>query len=338
MLSTASDKFSAPESHLAPSPSLPFSASLPLVPHPPSRTALLLGFLAIYVIWGSTYLGIRIAVETMPPFLMAGGRFLLAGPILFVALKLRGAAWPTPAQWRDHAIVGTCLLLGGNAVVAWAEQTVPSGLTTLILGASPMMMILMEWLRPGGTKPTVALWLGLGVGLGGLFILLGPGALPVGTQPPALSVCALLFASASWWAGSLFSKHAKSGAEPMMAAALQMICGGVVMTLTGLLVGESARLHVAAISARSWVAWTYLVLAGSLLAFPIYVWLLKHSTPARVSTYAYVNPVVAVILGWAVLNEPLTPRIALAATVIIGAVAIITVAKSRGPKLVAQKS
>ena len=299
------------------------------MPTHPSRTALILGFLAIYLIWGSTYLGIRIAVETMPPFLMAGVRFLVAGLFLFPVLMLRGAAWPTRAQWRDHTIVGTCLLLGGNAVVAWAEQTVPSGLTTLILGASPLFMVLMEWARPGGTKPTAALWAGFAVGLAGLFILLGPGALPDGVRPPAFSVVALLFASLSWWGGSLFSKHAKSGAEPMMAAAMQMLAGGVVMIVFGLAVGEFPRVHLAAISARSWLAWSYLVLAGSLVAFPIYIWLLKHSTPARVSTYAYVNPVVAVILGWAILNEPLTPRIALAAAVIIGAVAIITVAKNR---------
>ena len=309
-----------------------------LVPTQPSRTALVLGFLAIYIIWGSTYLGIRIAVETMPPFLMAGARFLVAGPVFFLWLKWRGAAWPTRAQWRDHAIVGTCLLLGGNALVAWAEQTVPSGLTTLILGASPMMMVVMEWLRPGGTRPAGSLWLGLIVGLGGLFILLGPGALPSGARPPALSVVALLFASMSWWGGSLFSKHATSGADPMMAAAIQMVVGGAVMTLTGFVLGESGRLDVAAISHRSWIAWTYLVLAGSLVAFPIYVWLLKHSTPARVSTYAYVNPIVAVILGWAVLNEPLTPRIALAASIIIGAVAIITVTKNRAPSPAPQKA
>jgi drug/metabolite transporter (DMT)-like permease len=294
-----------------------------------SRTSLLLGFAAIYIIWGSTYLGIRVAVETMPPFLMAGVRFIVAGGLLFGALKLRGAAWPTRAQWRDHTIVGTCLLLGGNGVVAWAEQTVPSGLTTLILGASPLMMVLMEWVRPGGTRPTAELWLGFAVGLGGLFVLLGPGALPDGVRPPVFSVIALLFASASWWGGSLFGKHAKSGATPLMSATLQMLSGGVVMTLTGLALGEASHLHVAAISAHSWLAWSYLVVAGSLVAFPVYVWLLKHSTPARVSTYAYVNPIVAVILGWAVLNEPLTPRIALAAGVIIGAVAIITVAKNR---------
>jgi drug/metabolite transporter (DMT)-like permease len=302
------------------------------VPTPPSRTALLLGFLAIYIIWGSTYLGIRIAVETMPPFLMAGARFLVAGPLLFGALLLRGAAWPTRAQWRDHTVVGICLLLGGNAVVAWAEQTVPSGLTTLILGASPMIMVVMEWLRPGGAKPGAGLWLGLFVGLGGLFVLLGPGALPDGVRPPAGSVFALLFASASWWGGSLFSKHSRSGADPMMAAALQMLTGGVAMALTGLMLGEGSRLHLAAISHRSWIAWSHLVLAGSLVAFPVYVWLLRHSTPARVSTYAYVNPIVAVILGWLVLNEPLTPRIALAAAIIVGAVAIITVQKNRLPQ------
>ncbi len=297
----------------------------------PSRLALILAFAAIYVIWGSTYLGIRIAVETMPPFLMAGARFLLAGVAMFSFLKLRGAAWPTRAQWRDQTIVGTCLLLGGNAVVAWAEQTVPSGLTTLILGASPLIMVLMEWVRPGGTKPAAALWLGFGVGLGGLFILLGPGALPEGMRPPVLSVAALLFASVSWWGGSLYSKHAKSGATPMMAAAMQMLMGGVVITLTGLALGETSRVHFAVIGRDSWLAWSYLVIVGSLVAFPIYVWLLKNSTPARVSTYAYVNPVVAVILGWWILDEPLTWRIALAAAVIVGAVAIITVQKSRVP-------
>ena len=295
------------------------------MPTHPSRTSLLLGFAAIYIIWGSTYLGIRVAVETMPPFLMAG-------VVLFPALKLRGYRWPTRAQWRDHTIVGTCLLLGGNAVVAWAEQTVPSGLTTLILGASPLFMVLMEWLRPGGTKPTGALWLGFAVGLGGLFILLGPGALPAGIRPPALSVIALLFASMSWWGGSLYGKHAKSGADPLTSAALQMLTGGVVMILVSFALGETARVHLAAISGRSWLAWSYLVVAGSLVAYPVYVWLLKHSTPARVSTYAYVNPIVAVILGWAVLNEPLTPRIALAAGVIVGAVAIITVQKNRAPQ------
>ena len=300
-------------------------------PGTPSRSALILAFGAIYVIWGSTYLGIRVAVESIPPFLMAGSRFITAGTILFAGLGLRGTPWPTRAQWRDHTIVGVCLLLGGNAVVAWAEQTVPSGLTTLILGGSPLFMVLMEWLRPGGTKPSGMLWLGFTVGLAGLFILLGPGALPDGVRPPAFSVIALLLTSFFWWGGSLFGKHAKSGASPLVAAAVQMLTGGTVMTLVGLLLGESSRLDVAAIPARAWFAWSYLVTAGSLIAFPIYIWLLKNSTPARVSTYAYVNPLVAVALGWAILDEPVTPRIALAAAVIISAVALITTEKARHP-------
>jgi drug/metabolite transporter (DMT)-like permease len=295
----------------------------------PSRTALFLGFAAIYVIWGSTYLGIRVAVETMPPFLMAGVRFLVAGGGLFAFLLLRGAAWPTAVQWRDHAIAGTCLLLGGNALVAWAEQTVPSGLTTLILGASPFIMVLMDWLRPGGARPAASVWLGLATGFLGLFILLGPGALPDAARPTPFALAALFFASFAWWGGSLYGKHSKNGANPLMASALQMFCGSLTMIAAGFLLGEGARVHLAAVSTRSWFAWGYLVLAGSLVAFPAYVWLLQHSTPARVSTYAYVNPIVAVLLGWAVLNEPLTPRIALAAAVIIGAVAIITVQKNR---------
>ena len=263
----------------------------------PSRSALALAFAAIYVIWGSTYLGIRVAVETMPPFLMAGARFLLAGVLLLAFLRFRGAGWPSRAQWRDHTIVGVCLLLGGNAVVGWAEQTIPSGLTTLILGGSPLIMVVMEWLRPQGTRPTAVLWLGFAVGLTGLFVLLGPGALPEGVRPPPLSVAALLFASVSWWGGSLYGKHAKSGAEPIMAATLQMVTGGTINVLVGLALGEWGPLQWVAVSGRSWLAWGYLVAAGSLVAFPVYVWLLKHCSPARVSTYAYVNPVIAVILG-----------------------------------------
>ena len=298
-------------------------------PAAPSRISLILAFAAIYLIWGSTYLGIRIAVETLPPFLMAGMRFFLAGAVLFALLLVRGAAWPARLQWRDNAIVGACILLGGNAVVCWAEQRVPSGLTTLILGASPLSMILLDWLRPGGTRPAAGLWPGFAVGVAGLVLLLGPGALPTGSRPPIAQVAALLLASVAWWVGSLFSKHSKSGAEPLMAAAIQMVCGGVFMILAGLAFREAGRFDLASVSTRSWWAFSYLVVAGSLVAYPVYLWLLKHSTPARVSTYAYVNPVVAVVLGLAVLDEPLTPRIALAASVIVAAVALITTQKNR---------
>src|SRR5262249_30168214 len=162
------------------------------------------------LIWGSTYLGIRVAIETMPPFLMAGARFALAGSLLFGFLLARGYKLPTSKQVRDNVIVGAGLLLGGNAVVAWAEQTVPSGLTPLILGASPFVMVVLEWLRPGGTRPTLGISIGLAIGLGGLAILLGPGALPASARPPMASLLALLGASISWWVGSLYSKHSNN--------------------------------------------------------------------------------------------------------------------------------
>jgi drug/metabolite transporter (DMT)-like permease len=295
----------------------------------PSSTALVLAFTAIYLIWGSTYLGIRVAVETMPPFLMAGMRFAVAGTLIFTFLLVRGAPWPRASQWKDQAIIGIFLLLGGNAVVSWSEQRTPSGITSLILGASPLIMVLLDWIRPGGRKPTVGLVLGVAVGIVGIALLLGPDAIPAGYRPPPIYIIAIFASSISWWTGSLYSKHGATGMSLLMASAMQMLCGSACILLTGFILGEERGLHLAAVTPRSWFAFSYLVVAGSIVAFPVYVWLLEHSTPAKVSTYAYVNPVVAVFLGWAILREPLNLRIMLASAVIIGAVAIITVGRSR---------
>jgi drug/metabolite transporter (DMT)-like permease len=294
----------------------------------PSRAALLLAFAAIYLIWGSTYLGIRVAVETMPPFLMAGVRFAIAGSVLFGFLRLRGAAWPTPVQWRENAIIGTFLLLGGNAIVSWAELRTPSGLTSLILGASPVIAVLLDWVRPAGRRPTAGVVAGMTVGVIGMALLLGPGAIPAGYRPPAVDLFALFFSSTCWWVGSIYSKHSRSGAPLMMASAIQMVTGSGAILLTGLILGEGSRVHLGLVSPQSWIAFGYLVVVGSIVAYPTYVWLLEHSTPAKVSTYAYVNPVVAMFLGWAILGEPMNLRIVLAAAVIVGAVAIITIGKT----------
>jgi drug/metabolite transporter (DMT)-like permease len=279
----------------------------------PSRTALLLAFAAIYLIWGSTYLGIRVAVQTMPPFLMAGMRFAVAGALIFGFLRLKGAPWPTAMQWKDQTVVGIFLLLGGNAVVSWAEQRTPSGITSLILGASPLVMVILEWLRPGGKRPTVSLVVGVAVGILGIVLLLGPDAIPEGYRPPAIDIIALFVAATSWWVGSLYSKHVNTGTPLLMAAAMQMLTGSACMLLTGLILGEGGALRFSSVSLHSWLAFSYLVVAGSIIAFPVYVWLLEHSTPAKVSTYAYVNPVVAVILGWLPSSrEPLNLRILIA--------------------------
>jgi len=295
----------------------------------PSRTALILAFAAIYIIWGSTYLGIRVAVETLPPLLMAGMRFLIAGVLIFSFLKAKGAAWPTLRQWKDQAVIGVFLLLGGNAIVSWCEQTVQSGITSLILGASPIVVVVFDYLKPNGKRPTVGMLIGVGVGIAGIALLLGPDAIPKGERPPALGIIALFFSSICWWTGSFYSKHVKSDTPLLMASAMQMLCGSLTMLLLGLVLGEGSALRLSAVSVPSWVAFAYLVVAGSIVAFPVYVWLLEHSTPAKVSTYAYVNPVVAVFLGWLILGEPMNLRIMLASSIIVGAVAIITIGRTR---------
>lgn len=297
---------------------------------PPARVYILLAFAALYLIWGSTYLGIRVAIETMPPLLMAGMRFAVAGVLLFGYLIARGSPWPTATQWKYQIIAGLFLLLGGNAVVSWSELRTPSGITCLILGASPVFLVLLDWGRPGGKKPTAVLATGVAVGMIGVALLVGPGAIPADARPPLIDVLAIVLSSLSWWIGSLYIKHTKSGTSLIMASAMQMVSASVSMLLAGWLLGEGRGFHFGDVSMRSWAAFAYLVAAGSLVAFPVYVWLLEHSTPAKVSTYAYVNPVVALVLGWAILGEPMNLRMALATVIIIGAVAIITIGKAKG--------
>jgi len=299
------------------------------VPTHPSRTALILAFATIYLIWGSTYLGIRVAVETMPPFLMAGVRFLVAGGVLLAFLKFRGAPWPTAQQWRVNAIIGTFLLLGGNGLVVWAEQTIPSGITALLIGVSPLFFVLIEWAWPGGTRPTALTSAALLIGFAGVAWLAAPweNAAQGGLSPAG--IIAILGACLFWSIGSIYSRHAKHGADPFLSSSLQMLGGGAALTFAALVHGDFAQLHFAAIAPRAWFAFAYLICAGSLVGFSTFVWLMKHSTPARVSTYAYVNPVVAVILGWLILGEPIGPRTLVASAIIVTAVAIITVQKNR---------
>jgi drug/metabolite transporter (DMT)-like permease len=296
---------------------------------PPSRTALLVAFAAIYLIWGSTYLAMRVAVVTMPPFLMAGARFLVAGVVLFAFLKFRGAAWPNLRQWRVNFVIGTFLLLGGNGLVAWAEQVVPSGITALIIGVTPLFMVLTEWAWPGGTRPRPVLMFALLLGFGGVTWLAAPWKSPVDGGVNLSGVFAILAACLFWSVGSIYSRHAKHGLDPFMASAVQMLGGSASLLLAAGVHGDFGSFQIARVAPEAWEAFVYLVAAGSLIGFSTFVWLMKHSTPARVSTYAYVNPVVAVFLGWLLLHEPIGPRTLVASVVIVTAVAIITAQKSR---------
>jgi drug/metabolite transporter (DMT)-like permease len=295
----------------------------------PSRSALLTAFTTIYLVWGSTYLGIRVAVETLPPFLMAGARFIVAGSVLVGWLAATRGFRASARQWRDNAIVGTFLLLGGNGLVCWAEQYVPSGLTALIIGSQPLMMVLTEWAWRGGHRPTVLTGFGLLLGFAGVAWLAAPWESAAAGGLNAGGVIAILAGCVFWAFGSIYGRHVREPAAPLAGAAMQMLCGGGALLFTALLHGDFTGFSPAAVSIRSWLAFGYLIGAGSLVGFSTFVWLMKHSTPARVSTYAYVNPLVAVFLGWLILGEPVTARTLVAAAVIVVSVAIITTQRGR---------
>jgi drug/metabolite transporter (DMT)-like permease len=287
--------------------------------------ALVLAFAGIYVIWGSTYLAIRFAVETLPPFLMGAARFLTAGALLYGWARLRGASAPEPAHWRGSLILGALLLAGGNGVVVYAEQWVPSGLAALLVTAVPLWVVVLEWVGPKAVRkgrPGPAVLAGVAGGLAGVALLVGPGDLE-GTID-LLGAVTLLAAALSWAFGSVISSRLPRPSSPTLGTAMQMLAGGAVLLVVGVAWGELAAVQLAAMSAKSLLALAYLVVFGSLLAFTAYVYLLRHVATSKVATYAYVNPVVALLLGNVLAGEELTPRTWLAATVILASVVLIT--------------
>lgn len=297
----------------------------------PSTAMVLAAFAAVYVVWGSTYLAIRVAIETLPPLLMAGARFLLAGGILYAFMRLRGEPAPTRRHWVSTSIVGMLLLMFGNGGVVLAERTVPSGVVALLVAMVPMWMVLLEWLRPRGNRPTLQTVIGLLIGFAGIMLLVGPAGFAGGEPVDPLGALLVTAGAAAWAAGSIYSRGAPLPRSAMLATGMEMAWGGVWLLLAGTVRGEWASVDPSAFTAESLLAFGYLVAFGSLVGFTAYIWLLGVSTPARVSTYAYVNPVVAVVLGWAFLDEPLTPRVMAAAAVIILAVAVITTGKRTVP-------
>lgn len=295
----------------------------------PPRSAVAMALGAIYLVWGSTYMAIRVAVESMPPFVMAAGRFLLSGTLLYLFLLLRGVPKTTTRQWLDNSIIGTLLLLGGNGLVAWAEQFIPSGIAALLIGAGPFFIVLTDWAWPGGERPTKLTVGALFLGLIGVAWLAAPWEQTAESSLHPGGILAIMSACVFWAIGSIYSRHAKSGARPVMAAAQQMLGGGTALALVSLLTGDFARLHLASITPRSWLAFSYLVTVGSLVGFMTFVWLMKNVKPALAATYAYVNPIVAVFLGWWLLDESLNSRTFVSTVIIITSVVIITGQKNR---------
>lgn len=298
----------------------------------PPLAMILSAFAVVYIVWGSTYLAIKYAVATMPPLLSAGMRFLLAGVLMYAWLQIRSATPVSRVNWRSAAIVGTLLLLGGNGVVCWAEQYVPSGLTALIVATTPLWFAMLEWLLFGGTRPTARVVAGLAIGTAGVCVLMRSDKQRGAVDDWLLPAICLLGACFSWALGSLYSKRAALPKSVFLSTAMQMICGGLALTLAGLLSGELGKLNFAAISMQSWISWGYLVVVGSLIAFTCYVWLLQHATPTHVATYAYVNPIIAVLLGVLVGGEEFSGNSAIAAALIIAAVMLITMGGAPKPK------
>jgi drug/metabolite transporter (DMT)-like permease len=302
----------------------------------PPLVALILGLLTLYIVWGSTYLAIRVAVETLPPFLMSAARFFVSGIILACAISATTGFRITLRQCRDNALVGAFLLLGGNGLVSWSEQKIPSGIATLIVSLSPLFLVLLDWLvlkLSGGKRgeaPTPLTFAGIALGFAGLVMLLGP-ELNRGTDSELdiFRVSALVFACLFWSGGSLISRYAQEPAQPFTAAAVQMLFGGLWLGIAGVLAGETTDVNVADFSSRSLLAWGYLVTVGSLLGFTTFVWLMKHYSPALVATYAYINPLVAVFLGWWILDESVGARVVSASAVIIAGVGLITASRGR---------
>ncbi len=299
----------------------------------PARIAL--GFAAVYILWGSTYLGIRFAVTSIPPLLMAGTRYVLAGLLLYALVRYMGAPRPTRIHWRSATLMGALLLLGGNGLVSIAEQTVPSGITALVVAAVPFWMVLLSAVEKRA-MPRLSVIGGLLLGIVGLMVLVLPSGSAAPDHVDPLGVVLLLVGSFSWAMGSLYAHRAPLPASTFLGVAMEMIAGGLLLWIVGLLTGEGATLHLQDISQKSFLALVYLVIFGSLLGFSAYVWLLKVTTPARASTYAFVNPVIAVILGWALAGEALTLRVALAGGIIVAAVCLImyfgAAAKAEQPK------
>ncbi|HKW56777.1 MAG TPA: EamA family transporter [Candidatus Acidoferrum sp.] len=283
-------------------------------------------FAAVYIIWGSTYLAIAIGIQSFPTLLLPASRHLISGLILYPILRWKTGIRPTSKQWRTATITGLLLLLVGNGGVCLAERTVPTGVAALLVALVSFWMVLVDWLRPGGQRPAARVVASLFLGFGGLALLVGPAHLGGSERVSPLGAGILVVGSLAWACGSVYSKHNDLPSSPMLGVAMQSLAGGAALWIVGLSAGEGRQLHLAAISLNSWLALLYLMVFGTGMGFTAYLYLLKKSTAARVGTYAFVNPVVALFLGWLGANEVITLRTALAAAVILTAVLLVITA------------
>ncbi len=308
----------------------------PPLSHTPARTTtlVLMAFAGVYLVWGSTYLAIRIGVESFPPLVLAGIRHLTVGLFLFPILRRMTGIKPTPANWRTAVVTGALLLFVGNGGVSWAELTVPSGIAALLVATVSLWLVIVDWLRPGGVRPVPRVVMGLVMGFAGLALLVGPAHLGGSERVDPRGAAVLVIASFAWACGSLYSKHGGMPSSAMLGVAMQSFAGGVILLIVAFFAGEFRGLHLGAISLRSWLALGYLIVFGSGIGFSAYLYILQKSTAARVATYAFVNPVVALFLGWLIAGDSITLRTVSAAAVILTAVILVITAPHRKPACV----
>jgi drug/metabolite transporter (DMT)-like permease len=295
----------------------------------PPTWKVLLAFAIVYFVWGSTYLAIRVGVREVPPFLLAGMRFLLAGGVLYGWMRAKGTTSPTGREWFSASLLGVLIFVLDYGLVFWAERRVPSGITAVMMATIPLFMALSEILFLRTQKLTARLGFALLVGLGGVAVLvshsLSFGDVPVDTS----GAIALVVAAMSWSVASALTRKLPLPASKPMSSGAQMLCGGVLLTLTAAALGEFRGFHPQTASRGAWMALAYLVVAGSIIAFTAYVWLIHHESPTKVGTYAYVNPVVAVALGYFLGGEVVGPRTVLGTLLVLVSVVVITTTPAR---------
>ncbi|HSL72502.1 MAG TPA: EamA family transporter [Longimicrobiales bacterium] len=292
------------------------------------RLKLFAAFAAVYLLWGSTYLFIHFALEDLRPFFLAGARLLTAGAILFAWARWRSRAPALLArEWRACAITGALFFLCGNGAVVWSQQRLPSGIVALLVAVVPLWVVMLQWTLPPHYRPGAPVMLGIILGLAGLAILVGFDALTSTGPIDPMAALVLAGGSLAWAFGTLYAQRAALPKSPLVTAGAQMLCGGALLALTSLITREPARMQWSSISAGAILSMVYLITFGSIIAFTAYGWLVRVAPAARVATYAYVNPVVAMFLGWLFADERLSARTLLASAVVLSGVALITMAR-----------
>jgi len=286
----------------------------------------LVAFAAVYILWGSTYFFIRIGVGTIPPFVLAGIRHIAIGLVFYPLFRHVSKEKPTPAQWRTTIITGLLLLLCGNGALSWAETRVPSGIASLLVATVSLWMVILDWLRPGGVKPGPRVLIGFVLGFTGIALLVGPSHLGGSERIDPVGSITLILGSLAWAAGSIYSRHHPVPHSPLLGVAMQSLAGGAGLWIVAAATGELHQFHPAQVTLRSWLAVLYLFSFGSALGFSAYIYILKYSTASRVATYAFVNPVVALFLGWSLGGEALTLRTLIASGTILAAVLLVILA------------